>query len=165
MSKAFGFLWKTILAIICLIFIEFILQGFFPAGIETKSTKAANAILFYPNYTNELPNEVEITIDGIRAVFRKNTKPYNDLLIFLQQGRSSEAIDKAGSPPKNFGTVCGEMKISSYGIPFHFKIRRSDENTNYYRIILPKLTSPGRTLPIFTTDPHIVDLIKVNRIQ
>jgi hypothetical protein len=165
MNKILSFVWKVILAIVCLLFIEIILQGFFPAGIETKSAKAANAILFYPDKVNGLPNEIEITIDGMRAVFYKNTKPYNDLLIFLQRGRSNEIMNNAGPYPKDIGMVCGEMRISSYGIPFHFEIRRSDENTNYYRIILPKLTSPGRTLPIFTADPHIVDLIKTNRIQ
>jgi hypothetical protein len=165
MNKILSFVWKVILAIVCVLFIEIILQGFFPAGIETQSTKAANAILSHPENAVELPDEVEITIDGITAVFHKNTKTFNDLLAFLQKGRSDEAMNRAGSPPDDFGPVCGEMRISSYVIPSHFEIRRSDKNTNYYRIILPKLTSPGRTAPIFTVDPRIADFIKTNRIQ
>jgi hypothetical protein len=156
---------EAILVVVCLLLIDFILGSIFPAGLATKATEAANAVLFYPKYTNNLPDEVEITIDAVKASFRKNTKSYNDLLIFMQNGRSTEAIGKAGSPPEDFGPKCGEMKISNYGIPFYFEIRRSNENTNYYRIILPKLTSPGRTAPIFTTNTHIIDLIKTNRIQ
>jgi len=165
MNKALSSIWKVILAIVCVLFIGIILQGFYPAGIETPSTKAANAILLYPENADELPNEVEITINGITAVFNKNTKTFNDLLAFLQRGRSDETMNNAGPYPTDIGEVCGEMRISSYGIPSHFEIRRSDENPNFYRIILPKLTSPGRTLPILTADPHIVDLIKTNRIQ
>jgi hypothetical protein len=165
-KKTLNFAWKLILVIICLLFLGFILQMFFPAGFATKATESAGAVLSYPEYTNELPDKVEITIDETKAVFCKNTKPYNDLLIFIQKGRSSEAIEKAGSPPQDiFGKICGEMKITSFGIPFHFEIRRSNENTNYYRIILPKLTSPGRSLPIFTADPHIINFIEANKIQ
>jgi hypothetical protein len=46
MSKTLSFVWKAILAIGCLLLVEIVLQGFFPTGIETKSTEAANAILF-----------------------------------------------------------------------------------------------------------------------
>ena len=161
--KTFFWIIATLGAIL---FVEGWSEVFYPAGFYTKSVERANAFLFHNDTDAELPDKVEFIIDGSRAVFHQNTKPYNELMTLLRDGRSDERRTEAGDPPPfgfNVRKTCGEMKITSYGIPSHFRIIRSDVNTNYYWIRLPKLTSPGTTYPFFTYDSRVIDYIRSHK--
>lgn len=147
-----------------LIFIQVITEGRYPAGFQTISTERAHAFLFHNNKDNDLPDEVTFTIDGSKAVFHKNTKPYNELLTLLHNGRSEEIMLQAGDPSSfTLSSPCGEMVITSFWIPSHYQIRRSQTNDNYYWIAFPKLTSPGTTFPIFTYDKRVINFILANK--
>ena len=148
-SRTLRFLMKATLWIVLLIFAvlvcEVVFQVIYPAGLETGTTKGADALLFSDYPAADLPKDVEIRIDGTKAVFHRDTKPFDDLVELLHGGRSDELMVQAGEPPRDIGArvLCGEMVISSYGVQSHFKILRSNQNTNYYWIRLPKLTSLG----------------------
>ncbi len=154
---------KTIVgAIICIVAIEFVVEMFYPAGIQTSSVRRAQELLFGNSESHELPDKVKIRIDGTDKLFYKDTQSYNKLLHLLQNGRSVSLFKQAGPSPQFPGTShpFGEMVISSYGLPSHFKIIHSDKNENFYWIGLPKLTSPGTSYPIFTVDPSVIAFIR-----
>lgn len=160
---------KIAILVLCLflgfVFLDLVVGAFLPAGLETKSTKRAHALLFADEPTNDLPEQFEITFDGTKAIFHKGDRQYDDLVLLLHNGRSSELMAGAGEYPRfSFAasTNRGEMAISSHLIKSHFPIFQSTKNTNFFWIRLPKLTTPGRTFPIFTVDPRVIDFIKSN---
>lgn len=161
MKSVFKAVLVIIGLIVCAAFLELAVEIFYPAGIQTKSVQRAHAFLFNGTEFHDLPDKVEITIDGIRSVFHKGTQPYNDLMHHLHDGRSEDLFERAGPPPPFPGTrsSCGEMIVSSYRLPSYFRIIRSDKNQNYYWIGLPKLTSPGTSWPIFTVDTQVIDIL------
>ena len=160
-AKAMGGLVVSLIALIAL---EFVTEMFFPAGFATSAGQHAYALIYRDCPYKELPNEVEITIDGTRAHFQKGSKSFDQLVTLLQDGHSQAAFASAGARPEfpGFHCVCGEMVIRSFGIPFHFRLIRSDVNKNYFWIGLTKLTSPGTAYPIFTVDPNIEKLVQAN---
>jgi hypothetical protein len=153
--------FRVLLIILGAVILLIISQVQFPAGIETIPTQHANALLF-PDTGYGLPRTAEITIDGVKAVFHQGDKSYDKLVDLLHNGRSEEILEKTGYP-SGFNPewpACGELVIPCLGIPCHFPITREKGNPNFYRIWLPKLTSPGRTIPTFTADPQVVEFIK-----
>jgi hypothetical protein len=159
--KLFG---RVLLWIVGIVFLLQISECVYPAGIGTIPTQYANALVF-PDTGYELPRTAEITIDGVRAVFRRGDKSYDRLVDLLHNGRSEKILKKTGYP-SGFNPErppCGELVIRCLTMPFHFPITRERGNPNFYRIRLPKLTSPGWTIPTFTADPQVIEFIKSNR--
>jgi hypothetical protein len=151
-----------VLAVVVLIVIEFVIEIFYPASFETKSTRQAYALFINnPDY-RDLPDEVSITLDGKKAVFRKNTDSYTQLVHLLHNGLADNFILRDGKYPEfsyRPKDICGEMVISNFGIPSHFRLVRAETNPDFYWIRLPKLTSPGATFPAFTADPKVTEFI------
>ena len=144
-----------------------IIGGKFLVGLKTKPVERAAALLFSDNHFNELPDKVELKIDGISAVFRRGSKPFDELVVLLHNGRSSKLLESTGRPIgfPDLGTAYGELVIQSYGMTSRFKIFRGKDNKNIYWIALPKLTASGTGFPIFTADPRVVDLVKANSVN
>jgi hypothetical protein len=143
-----------------------ILSSAFPAGLDTISTRRADALLFAsPGFTADLPDKVEITIDGVDAVFHRGEKSYDQLVTLLHNGRTQDMLDATGGPIGGAGGApCGEMVIRSYGITSRFRIERAALNKDIYWIWLPHLNRGGYAIPFFTADPRVIDLIKTTGI-
>jgi len=144
--------------------LTFILENAFPAGLATTATKQASALLFPQSQFTELPETVEISIDGVRAIFHRGDKTYDHLVNLLHNGRSDEMTSAAaaGAPFAFTGPQCGELVIRCYGITSRFIIERNVGNKNLYWIWLPHLNRGGYAIPVFTADPRVIDLIKTS---
>src|SRR5579862_2237758 len=152
-------------ALVVLGVLETASEWIYPAGIQTKSTEQAHALLF-AGTSYELPGKVEISMDGVKAVFHRGDTSYDKLVNLLHNGRSAELIQKAGYPLDiKSDPPCGELVISNYGIPSHFPIRRAGNYKDAYFIWLPKLTSPGHAIPFFTLDPRVIEFIKDSKAE
>lgn len=145
-----------------LVLVTFILEIAFPAGLNTMATKQACALLFPQSQFTELPETVEISIDGVRAVFHRGDKTYDQMVNLLHNGRTDEmASAGATRAPFSFtGPKCGELVIRCYGITSRFVIERNRGSKNLYWIWLPHLNRGGYAIPIFTADHEVIDLIK-----
>jgi len=156
----------AVTVIVGLLLLDLLVQMVYPAGIETVPVKRAYAVLAANKEYAALPDQVEFTIDGVKAVFHRGSKSYDQLVELLHHGRTEEMFEVAGPRPEFPGTKgCGEMGVSSYGTIWHYRVVRSNVNRNYYWIGLVKLTSPGTTWPILTVDPRFLEFIQANRIQ
>lgn len=155
--KTLGWIFACLASLIML---NLMLDGMFPAGLDTKSTQQADALLYAKAGVSDLPDEVEITIDGAHAVFHRGDKSYDQLVALLPNGHSQDMLDATGGQISLSGTICGEMAIRNYGITSHFKIGRSANNKCLYWIRLPHLNRGGYAIPFFTADPRVIDLIK-----
>jgi len=146
---------------VALLVLDLISQDIFPAGLETKSVQEADALLFtFPGFSDDLPDKVEITIDGVHAIFRRGEKSYDRLVNLLHNGRSQEMLEATGGSISLGGTICGDLAVRNYGITSRFRIGRSAENKDLYWILLPHLHRSGFPIPFFTAAPRVIDLIK-----
>jgi len=114
--------------------------------------------------TTNRQKKTEITIDGAKAVFNLGDPSYTELIYLLRHGRSREMLERTGGPISfSHRTRCGELVIRNYGITSRFPIYRGSDNEKLYWIALPKLTSPGKSIPLFTADPRVIDLVKAKK--
>ena len=134
-------------------------MAMFPAGLDTLTVVSATAVVRGDEESRSLPDEVALTIDGDRAVFRKGSPEYQTLLRLLRDGRSREAQEKARNFPRWMPGTCGEMVISKFGRTSHFRIIRSNDSYTGYWIYLPHTNRGGYAAPVFTFDPAVIDLI------
>jgi hypothetical protein len=99
--------------------------------------------------SSELPDWIEMTMDGVSKNFNKGTLEYGQLVILLHR--------KISLPDGSTGKIspispCGEMFIRQYGIPFHFPLFRSKEFQNLYMIELPEYSERHGTAKPFIID-------------
>ncbi len=109
-----------------------------------------------------LPEEVALTIDGERAVFRKGSSGYQTLLMMLREGRLPEVQRKALNTANWKPGICGELEVSKFGRTSHFRIFRSKESFTGYWIYLPHTSRAGYAAPVFTFDPAVIDFIRAH---
>jgi hypothetical protein len=124
-----------------------------------KSVERAEAFM-RPGYrSSDMPARVKISIDGIHAVFRWGDGSYDELTNLLHKDwETSGQYRFHGNGP-----LCGEMVISSLGIPSHFPIYHESDNKNIYWIWLP--CPSGRYGEVFTANARVIALIKANSSQ
>jgi hypothetical protein len=123
------------------------------------ATKKVNAILSSQETVDpDLPQEVSITLDGVKATFRSGNPRYSKFVNLFGDRTITEAL----GPYPDFGTrsPCGELTVVYFAMGFHFPLYRSTVNHNFMWIRLRKLTSPGRTFPILIDDGRLSQLIK-----
>jgi len=158
---------KTFAAILIIgILISAILGFIFPARLDTKSVEFAEALLSSGSVYSELPEQAELSIDGVKAIFHIGNSSYNELVNLLHNGRTSEMLEKTGGPISfTQSSRCGELVIWSHGIPSRFPITRGNDNKNLYWIRIPHLNRGGYAILILTADPRFIELLNASSVK
>jgi len=150
--KAFAALCA--LVVVCF----FILANYSELPVIRGAIENVHACLNPDFSSKKLPTRMAVEIDGVRAVFDKDTGEYIQLVALLQKRRNL-AFEKEWPADPSFDSRigCGEMTIYNCGIPFHFPLYRSTANRNYYWIRVPNTTGMG--YPDFYDDGKLLALI------
>ena len=160
----------TLLAILLLVILEsFADSNYLPLGLHTHCVRTAYSILHIDPFLRNTPQETDLpaslkfTIDGHRAVFRKGSKSYNQVINLLANGRSQVEAVLSQPPGVNpiKGSDCGEITVSDWIATCYFPIIRDGVNPDFYWIWLPSLVNyhGARQFP-FTADPRVMNLVK-----